>query len=287
MTEARIGLPPKVAIDRRVVLKGAAWSAPVIAAATAAPMVAASGPIDPCVPVSAGFTSAVTSTDGATITLSASSPTVPGETYSIRITSALSANTVTKNGPTDPEETQVSHNLTVGNSGINGGRNNDVIFTGFGPLEAVVLNQRGQDPSNPAHSPVQTLTFEFFDGDGNIVNPESASVDVFDISSVLSSSGTARATYWDTVGFSLTPATIEAISALSQGSPGAGDGTLANPYRRLDGHQPSQEASQYHERFHFGSFPSGSTLQYTSHAGRAGWQFISITGIRFSVHAGC
>lgn len=53
MTDTTSAQPTEKNLDRRVILKGAAWSVPVIAAATAAPFASASDPV--CTPVNASL----------------------------------------------------------------------------------------------------------------------------------------------------------------------------------------------------------------------------------------
>jgi hypothetical protein len=233
----------------------------------------------------------MTSADGTTVALTAASAGGAGGAYTVMITSAVDATTVTRNGADQPESTRSSVNLHVGNTGINGGSNgrSDYLFSGFGPADALILNQRGVDPVLASTSPRQRLAFVFLDPDGAVVAPIDVSLTVFDISSVNDANGSpteARSRYWDAVGFSTTPRSITP-SGRSTLYGGAGSGSLADPFHRAAGHAPSLAGSYLTETFEFATFPSGTTMEYTNREGRAGWQFISITGLEFTIAELC
>lgn len=266
--------PQPAHISRRTIVTAAAWTIPVISAATAAPLAAASTPL-------------CTGTATASAVAVAGNPsewtaTVPGSatTYTVRAVSTLGpGTTTTQNG--------ISHNLTDDGAGWNGEAaadgSDDYEFSGFGAAGSLVLNQRIDGTTAPASTlaPTQTLTFEFVDSTGAAFTPKNFELTVFDISSVANSGW--RATYWDAVGFSVTPESITPSPA----SAGVGAGTLADPFHREGDNEFTPLDSDFLDVFRFASFPTGSTMLYTQNGGAQGWQFISIAGLKFEVEVPC
>lgn len=217
----------------------------------------------------------------------------------------LAANTVTEQErvgvPDRVDYPWQGHNLKTTNSGWTGGQADngdwDWVASGFAPPEntgAIVLNQRvagmTESPWLPTSTGTdrQTLTFEF-QKDGVEFDPSGLSLDIFDITSAKPTPSSVaertfwRGTYWDAVGFSVTPTSIESTGGLY--GTGAGAGTLTQPYRREGENQPTNSASGLHvmDRFEFDSFPSGTQMEFTNHGGTQGWHFISLAGLKFDV----
>ncbi|NYF13498.1 hypothetical protein HDC34_001792 [Pseudoclavibacter sp. JAI123] len=265
-------------VGRRTLVAGAAWSIPVMAVATAVPLAAASA--CPTAEFDAAF---VTNSDSGSVkVLNATSPDT-ADTYTVRITSTLApGTTTTQNGQ--------SYNFSQNGSGWNGDfaddGSGDYTYSGFGPAGAIVLNQRKEGTTAPIGpgTDSQTLTFEFFDASGAAISATNVAIDIFDITSVEVPAW--RASYWDAVGFSVTPASIVSEPTLDQG---AGTGTLADPFRRSGGLFPTNpmEQAQYQDEFRFDSFPNGSTMDYTSFNGNQGWHFIAVSSIRFTAQIAC
>ncbi|MCJ1688586.1 hypothetical protein [Rathayibacter sp. VKM Ac-2927] len=69
----------------------------------------------------------------------------------------------------------------------------------------------------------------------------------------------------------------------SSSAVGEGAGTNIDPFRRATGSEYTTSTTRS-DTFHFGVFPSGSTLTYTQHDGRQGWHFISLTDLRFAAN---
>ncbi|XAS77658.1 hypothetical protein V3G39_06350 [Dermatophilaceae bacterium Sec6.4] len=293
-------------LSRRTIAKGAAWSLPVIAVGSTVPAFAASGCqsekiiVDP----NSGTNSAVYDANGVRIgqQFFLNAKDSKGQTTYYRITAvtAGTSDTVFMNpSGQGPQTTQMSYNMMLGNSGINGAPandgSNDRIFTGFGPGgNTLVMNQRGrqsgsgQSPSYASPSQTMTLTFEnssTSSGPWSSFKPGTAAIKVFDISSV---DDALRDSYWDGVSFSV-PATGVVSTGLSVGSPLAGSGTASDPYRRQSGRAATQgNGSYFTDEFQFNNgFPSGSTLTYSSYNSRGGWQFISILTVSFTVDTIC
>jgi dipeptidyl aminopeptidase/acylaminoacyl peptidase len=238
---------PAPGLSRRSLTTTALWTVPVVAIATGAPLAAAS--TAPCTSVTQF---AATNASGNPAVLGATSAS--GRTSTIRITSTLAA-------------------------GTTGGVPSEYSFSGFGPAGALVLNQRREGDLAVLPTPgsdAQTLTFEFRDADGALFDPVDFQLTVFDITSNTDANSWVP-TYWDAVGFSTEPTSIATSGSL----PGAGAGTLADPFRRATGNEYTTAGVTRSDTFHFGVFPSGSTLTYTQHDGRQGWHFVSLTDLRF------
>lgn len=221
-----------------------------------------------------------------------------GDTYTVTISSTLSATTTTGQSSAASGGVYQGFNLSTAGSGWNGDvaddGSGDYTYNGFGPgagVGAIVLNQRSSvDPEpdgvSPLGSDVQTLEF-VTRKNGVVIDPENFTIDIFDITSVFGEPGSPpnsgwRALYWDAVGFSVEPASITPSGTFSYG-PGVGSGTLASPFRRAGEIEPTVADGYIEDKFFFDTFPSGSTMQYTNHAGARGWHFISISGISFEM----
>lgn len=263
--------------SRRALVRGAAWTVPVVAFASAAPTASAS---QPCVPTTVQLNPSTSSTNPLVLT----SVGPNGEIYTVTISSTASANTA--KGQTDTSGTFVDYNFTQNQQGWRGSNVNsqasDVKVSGFGEPGAIVLNQRARATSTaPGSTPLpgavsQTLTFSFAK-DGVPFDPTNLSLTVFDISSA--GNGTIwRSTYWDAVGFSVAPSAI-----VSATNPGTGTGTTADPFHRATGTEGTGSSPvPFSDQFTFDAFPSGSQMVYSQNAGRQGWQFISISAISFT-----
>lgn len=295
-------------VSRRAVLKSAAWATPVVAAAVAVPQAMASTQ-PPCTPVTFTILPDQPSPESQSVTLTASDPL--GNIYTCTISSTIGANTVIgQSRPSTgdanwPEVGYTTFNMNTTGSGWNGGEADDGrwdrVYTGFGPT-AIVLNQRAKvDPEPNGMVPLgadeQTLTFAFT-MNGAPYDPENLSVDIFDITSVKftprpntnpgdgsgwhPNAGPTgwRVNYWDAVGFSVPPSSI-AFTGASPYGPGVGAGTIADPYRRANEHEPTVSSGVTSDRFTFPSFPTGTTMKYTNWNNTRGWHFISISGIQF------
>ena len=256
-------------VSRRSVVRGMAWSVPVLALATAAPAQALSG----CTT----FTTSLTSSSAVQnpMMLAASDGT---SSLSVRVSSVLGANTtVSQNGQT--------FNMTRSGSGWRGGfagdGSRDSVFSNFGPAGAIILNQRSTASSSnlPLGSPTQTLTFTVLDG-ATPLAVQNLRLTVFDISSASGQAGGWRGVYWDAVGFGITPTDISSAAGKDQG---AGTGSIGDPFRRSSG-SLATGTGPYSDTFTFASVPSsGLQMRYSSYQSRSGWQFISIAGITFDV----
>lgn len=277
-------------VSRRTVVKGAAWSVPVIAAAVAAPAAAASGiECEPLV-LTIPPTAQEVGTTSLTLTQVAN-----GDTYAITISSTLGADTVTgQSTPNQPGTPIEDFNLSTAGYGWAGGPwpdgSADGIFADFTPggSGAIVINQRSMTDPEPEGTgafgvDVQTLTFTFT-RNGVPFDPTALSFEVFDITSAVGTSW--RNHYWDTVGFSIPPGSVQLVMAPPGYGPGVGAGTFADPYRRVSGNQQTFPVSPTIDRFTFASFPSGSQMQYSNWEFRGGWHYIAISGLTFQ-YEGC
>lgn len=289
-------------ISRRLVVKGAAWSIPVIAAATAVPMAAASAP--PCSPVTFPIMPGdqTTAPEPQSVSLSTQGP--DGSTYVVTISSAASTTTtVGQSGGLDGLP-YTSFNLTTSGNGWAGNvapdGSQDYTFGGFLPPTggAIVLNQRAAvdpEPSGTAAigSDLQTLTF-VITKDGEVINPANFSMEIFDITSYVGVippggdpyGGNGRGAYWDAVGFSLAPTSIAFTGSPGAATTGSGTGTLADPYHRSGSQEATPGSGYVSDTFTFATFPSGSTMQYSNYDGMVGWHFIAISSVTFDV-PGC
>ena len=268
-------------LSRRAIVQGAAWTVPVIALATSAPLAAASG----CVETVTQAVAVQGNPAQYTFT-----PAGGTGSYKLFVSSVVDSGTETSQanaahgGPFD-------FNMGVSGSGWNGegpdDGSGDYPFSGFGENGALTLNQRVKGTTAPASSaaPLQTLTFTFQDPAGATYNPTNFQITVFDISAVNFQDSTPgfsgwRAKYRDSVGFSTPPTSIaNGGSAL----PGIGSGTLADPYRRATDNESTPPTLDFTDTFTFSSFPSGSKMIYTQVGDTQGWQFISIAQIKFDV----
>lgn len=288
---------PAGGLHRRQVVKGIAWSVPVLTASAALPRSAAS--TVPCVPVTFSISpDQTTAPDPQTISLSTVG--ADGSTYVVTITSAISATTTIGQANPTSGVPYTSYNLStagngwVGNGGPDGNDGStDYVFSGFLPPTgsgAIVLNQRAAvDPEPTGSTPLgpdqQTLTFTITK-DGTVIDPANLSLDVFDISSYEGESptdGNWRGIHWDAVGFSTTPSTIAFTGTAGVSTTGTGSGSLADPYHRTGSQEATPPDGFLEDRFTFATFPSGTTMQYTSFDGMTGWHFIAISGITFDL----
>lgn len=283
-------------LRRRTVVRGAAWTVPVIAVAAAAPLAAASAP-NPCVPVSF-IIKPENSQAPADQTVVLSSSDSAGNVYSVTISSVATSTTAI--GQSNPSVPYTAFNMNTSGNGWNGTSrtdgSRDYIYTGFAPSAgagAIVLNQRAAvSPEPTGTEPLgldeQTLTF-MFTKNGVVFDPVSLSLDIFDITSVSRAGSAAPGTgawregYWDAVGFSTKPATIVYTGTVATYS-GAGAGTFADPYRRAGENQLTLGGGNVvSDSFTFASFPSGTTMKYLNYGNERGWHFISISGLSFQV----
>lgn len=314
-------------LSRRTLMKGVAWSVPVITFAAAAPAFAASGCQPEPVTVSPAGGATVTAITAGGVTIGQqfviTSQTAGGQAmyYRVTVKTAGSPDTVFQNPASEPDAPHDAFNMTIGNSGINGGRVNDgsgdSVFSSFSPndINTLVLNQRGMESGGSGGdeqdavyaSPSQAVTFTFEQsisqgGPWTVFNPDTAEIRVFDISSATDATSN-RDTYWDAVGFSTAPTSIVIPTTAQAGfpvvsaadAPGTGAGTTADPYHRTSSNAytgafptPGVQLTYYEDDFLFNSgFPSGSTMTYSSHDNRGGWQFISILAVTFTTTTAC
>ncbi|ROS28334.1 hypothetical protein EDF22_0056 [Rathayibacter sp. PhB127] len=257
--------------SRRTVSAAAVWSAPVAAAVIAAPLAAAS--------TAALCDSAVafrrtSNTGGDTAVLLA--PSSSGAVSTVRITSVLAPGTTT---------TTQGQSFNLTQSGLGWGavtgetdlESTEVQYSGTAPRRALVLNQRREGPATTLPSPgsdSQTLTFQFFDPQGRLFDPVDLQFEFYDFTS--QDRQAWQPDHWDAMGFSVAPTTIVQDGLFA----GTGAGTLADPYRRVEG-DVSTIAYFKNDVFVFDVFPSGSTLTYTQHEGRQGWHGVFLTDLRF------
>lgn len=284
-----------VGVTRRTVVKGAAWSLPVIAVATAMPLAAAS--TVPCEPVAFTITPNPEPPVDQTITLTAAAPN--GDVYAVTISSVASATTAIGQSKPSAGTPYSSFNMTTAGSGWNGGSaatgSGDYVFNGFAPSAgagAIVLNQRAAvspEPTGtaPLGPDVQTLTF-VFTRNGVPFDPVNLRMDIFDITSIATGSTAWRDRYWDAVGFSIAPGTKTYTgSAIGPAYvTGEGAGTIGDPYRRAAAYAPTT-SGVISDRFVWPKAPSGLQMQYSNWTSDVtgsvvhGWHFISISGISF------
>ncbi|TCL85617.1 MULTISPECIES: hypothetical protein [unclassified Rathayibacter] len=259
---------------RRSVAASAVWGVPVVSAAVAAPLAAASPA--PCFSTTV-FPPASVASDPTVLT--AISP--GGAVSTVRITSVLAPGTTTESQGRSfdltgegsvwiGEETGPPPSETVARAGEPGA---------FGP-GTLLLNQRRagaltQTPSPGSDS--QTLTFRFFGADGRPFDPLDVRFTFQNITSLSDLSLPWVAGWWTTIGFSLAPTSISA-----QGSdPGVGTGTVADPFRRSTSFEPVLVNDPRFDTFAFDVLPSGSTLTLSQHDGQQGWHSTALTALRF------
>ncbi|ROQ15563.1 hypothetical protein EDF54_0427 [Rathayibacter sp. PhB93] len=264
--------------SRRTVTAGAMWSIPVVSAAVAAPLAAAS--TLPCTST-AMFTQSSMSLNP--LTLTATSPT--GTSTSVRITSVLAADTTTT-----PTTDSRSFNLTQDGTVWFAGGSTD--FANEGPLDyyepgVLLLNQRraGQVSTSDVRIPEvptpgsdsQTLIFEFFDVDGKPFDPTDVQLTFLNITSRADDDLYWALRFWTSVGFSVAPTSITTRG----GAAGVGAGTVADPFRRATKNEPARPLAPRFDVFTFASLPSGSALTYSQFGGYQGWHNSAITGLGF------
>ncbi|MCJ1702438.1 MULTISPECIES: hypothetical protein [unclassified Rathayibacter] len=265
--------------SRRSVTASAMWSIPVVGAAVAAPLAAAS--TLPCTSTTL-FTQSSMSLNP--LTLTATSPT--GTSTSVRITSVLAADTTTT-PTTDPRSFNLTQDGTAWYAGGTFQFANEVPLSFYEP-GLLLLNQRraGRVSTTTENVPEvptpgsdsQTLIFEFFDADGNSFDPTDVQLTVLNISSDATSLGLYWALKsWSTVGFSVAPTSISSRG----GAAGVGAGTIADPFRRATAGERAVPLAPRYDTFTFRSFPSGSSLVYSQFGGFQGWHSSAITGLGF------
>ncbi|MDY0914272.1 hypothetical protein [Rathayibacter festucae] len=259
---------------RRTVAASAVWGVPVVSAAVAAPLAAAS-PV-PC------FSTTVfppTSVASDPTVLTAISP--GGAVSTVRITSVLAPGTATGSQGRSfnltgegsvwiGEEAGPLPGETVARAGAPGA---------FGP-GTLLLNQRRAGALTETPSPgsdSQTVTFGFFGADGRPFDPLDVRLTFQNITSLSDSSLPWVAGWWTTVGFSLAPTSITAEGP----DPGVGSGTVADPFRRTTGFEPVLVNDPRFDTFAFDVLPSGSTLTVSQYDGQQGWHAVALTALRF------
>ncbi|MCJ1674795.1 MULTISPECIES: hypothetical protein [unclassified Rathayibacter] len=254
---------------RRTIAASAAWSLPVVSAAVAAPLAAAS-------PASCRSTAVFTQTSVA------SNPTVltavaPGGAVStVRIDSALAAGTTTATQGRD-------FNLVRdGNRWASGGSLSavsEVVVRNY-PAGSLMLNQRRSGPITEDPSPgpdAQTLTFTFVGPDGRSFDPTDVQLSIQNITSDTNPGYPWLLSWWSTVGFSVRPASISSTA----GHEGVGTGTAEDPFRRAASSDAGIIGRALIDTFTFGAFPSGSTLTYSQHQGHQGWHASALGALSF------
>ncbi|ROQ15562.1 hypothetical protein EDF54_0426 [Rathayibacter sp. PhB93] len=266
--------------SRRSVTAGAMWSIPVVSAAVAAPLAAAS--TVPCTSTTMFTQSVVSATNP--LTLSATSPT--GTTSTIRITSILAADTTTT-PTTDSRSFNLTQNGTVWYAGGTPQLAIEAPLDFFGPGLLILNQRRAGRVSTPTEtvpevptpgSDSQTLIFEFFDADGKPFDPTDVQLTFLNILSDAASTGLYWALKsWTTVGFSVAPTSISSRG----GNAGVGAGTIADPFRRATADERSLPRTPRYDTFSFRSLPSGSSLVYSQFGGLQGWHNSAITGLGF------
>ncbi|QHC64158.1 hypothetical protein GSU69_16680 [Rathayibacter festucae] len=266
--------------SRRSVTAGAMWSVPVVGAAVAAPLAAAS--TVPCTSTTMFTQSVVSATNP--LTLSATSPT--GTTSTIRVTSILAADTTTT-PTTDSRNFNLTQNGRVWFAGGTDREAYEMPEDFFGP-GLLILNQRRAGPVSTTNavttevptpgSDSQTLIFEFFDADGKPFDPVDVQLTFLNILSDAAKPGLYWALKsWTTVGFSVAPTSISS----SGGNAGVGAGTIADPFRRATADERAFTPTPRYDTFSFRSLPSGSSLVYSQFGGFQGWHNSAITGLGF------
>ncbi|QHF23192.1 hypothetical protein GTU73_03670 [Rathayibacter sp. VKM Ac-2804] len=254
---------------RRTIAASAAWSIPVVSAAVAAPLAAAS-------PATCRSTTMFSPSKAASTptVLTAVSPT--GVASTVRITSVLAPGTTTE---TEGRSFDLTRDGTVW-AAVGGPRSaEEVLFAEFepGPL---LLNQRRAGAiteTPPPGSDAQTLTFEFLDSAGRSFDPLDVRLEIQNITSYVLPGYPWVLSRWTTVGFSVAPASISSRG----GDAGAGSGVMDDPFRRATSSAPPPQRDHLVDTFTFGVFPSGSTLTYGQHEGHQGWHASALSALSF------
>ncbi|NRG40650.1 hypothetical protein HRK28_06910 [Rathayibacter sp. VKM Ac-2835] len=254
---------------RRSLTAGAVWSIPVVSAAVAAPLAAASP-----------------ATCRSTVVFPPAEPSVrppvlravapSGAISSVRIASDLSPGTTS---------------LTQGqdfNLGWDGGRWTssgdpsavaEVVVRDY-PAGSLMLNQRRAGPITEDPEPGsdrQTLTFTFTGADGRMFDPTDVELSIQNITSGATPRSPWLTNWWSTVGFSVEPGYISTQS----GQSAIGLGTVDKPFRRATPQERPGPGAAFVDTFTFRSFPSGSTLSFSQYAGVQGWHAIALSGLSF------
>ncbi|QHC60049.1 hypothetical protein [Rathayibacter sp. VKM Ac-2760] len=257
--------------SRRTVSTAAVWSAPLAAAVIAAPLAAAS---TATLCESAVAFRRTDNTGGDTAVLLAPAPS--GAVSTVRITSVLAPGTTTT---TQGQSFNLSQSGTcwTGEFGATDLESSEVQASGSAPRGSLTLNQRREGPVTTLPSPgsdSQTLTFQFFDPQGQVFDPADLQLEFYGFTAKDREAWTPN--HWDAMFFSVAPTAI-VQDVLFEGT---GAGTPADPYRRENG---DAETGPYFQNdiFSFDVFPSGSTLTYTQHAGRQGWHSVFLASLSF------
>lgn len=264
--------------SRRTVTKGLAWTVPAVAVTAPARAHAVSG--------ACSFIANFSVDDSAPVLLATS----PDTARQIRIDLSTLAG---------PCTTLTAQNLGRGGSGTQQNWNDPCAtqdFSGFGPAGAVVLNQvstkDGCDRSTacgPEVHDAQDVTFTFSDvaTGAPVAGIGDVRLEVFDITSVAEFQGSSdwsspTAPYWagryyDAVGFDVTPTSI----IPSAYDPGAGTGSLSDPFHRTGSKMPSESGRIWQDSFLWSALPGSSlVLRYTNLF--YGYHFVSVSGLSFT-----
>ncbi|NRG40654.1 hypothetical protein HRK28_06930 [Rathayibacter sp. VKM Ac-2835] len=255
--------------SRRAVMGSAAWGIPVVAAAMAAPSASAS-PVS-CRSTTMFTTSAIASNP---TVLTAVSPA--GVVSTVRITSHLTPATTTE---TEGQSFNRTRDTVVWDGFVQRTRSYEAQARRGWEPGSFVLNQRRGGPVSETPTPgppSQTLALQFFDASGRSFAPLDVRLTISDITSASPPSGAWFTSHWDTVGFSSAPTSISSEG----GDAGTGAGTLADPFRRATGGEPSGGTPRL-DTFAFDVLASGSVLVCSQHEGRQGWQSLALSALSF------
>lgn len=278
-------------INRRTLVKGAAWVAPAVAATAMIPAYAAS-PGQVCVYDRSFVSTAAITTNGSNYAYY----TIQngGTTYKVEINVAKGSGTgSTRKG------SNLEPNMDVTNQAWNGNQNapdgsRDAFYTI--PSTGLTLNQIGVPDNNPGASlpvasPVQTATFRITDAStGQPVELTNLKITLKDVSSVDYNSADPanarswREVYWDQISFDQKPDSINPSHAA------VGAGTVSSPFQRASNQNATSDAQStggYADVFTFNNVADGTVvMNYGS--GRPdgtklyGWQAIQIYGVSFT-----
>ncbi|QHC64159.1 hypothetical protein GSU69_16690 [Rathayibacter festucae] len=254
---------------RRSIAASAAWGVPVISAAVAAPFAAASP--TSCVSTTMFTPSKVASNP---TVLTAVSPT--GVLSTVRITSVLAPGTTTE---TQGQDFNLTRDGSRWIGSFQPGSLTEKVVRNY-PAGPLMLNQRRSGPITDTPSPgsdAQTLTFEFVGANGRPFDPTDVRLSIQNLTSGVSYGLPWVTNYWSTIGFSVEPAAISSPG----GRPGAGRGTLAEPFRRDEETSSYDPSGGLVDIFTFRTFPSGSTLTYSQHEGQQGWHASALSALSF------
>ena len=254
---------------RRDVAASAAWSLPVVSTAIAAPFAAASPATCRSVAMLPPSRPSLRPP-----LLTAVAPS--GVVSTVRILSELA-----------PGTTSLTQDEDF-NLGWDGGRwassgdpssVGEVVVRNY-PAGSLMLNQRRSGPIAEEPSPGsdrQTLTFEFIGPDGRPFDPTDVVLTVQNLTSSATPGYPWLINWWSSVGFSVAPVSITSTA----GHPGAGAGTVQDPFRRAAPTDVGIIGGVLVDTFTFGVLPSGSTLTYSQHEGQQGWHASTLSALSF------